>query len=142
MSEEIQEMIRRVMSGPPPKPPEWLDPLHSGSWKMDIPNKLQGYRNRAKDQEKTWKAANGVVRQVDFVRYYTGTCRECGCEVTVQRDIKRYSRRQETKIGRWPAYCEPCRAAKRKQHNKDATQRMRDLRARRKAAKLAGDEGS
>lgn len=137
----MDERLRRALAGDgqPRRGTEWLDPLDESRRKPDVPSRLQGYRNRNKDQAKTWKTANGEVRQVDFTRYYTGTCRSCGCKVTAQRDVKRYSGRQQTKIGRWPVYCGTCGPDKRKQHDTDAAQRMRDLRARRKAAKQAAD---
>lgn len=82
---------------------------------------------------RTWETKHGCVVQLGQVRVYYGRCADCGCLVTTRRAIDRTHNGRLRGYGRWPDRCSACNARKASEHDAKATERMRELRARRKA---------
>lgn len=80
---------------------------------------------------RTWTTANGgYVMQLGQVRVFYGRC-PCGALVTTRRGIEHLDSRLGT--GAWPKHCQGCAAARTREHDAGAAERMRRLRAGRYA---------
>lgn len=101
----------------------------------NVPTKVDRWRRENPDHWSHWTTAHGgYVLQLWGWRVFYGRCRDCGELVTTRRCIIGRGRRGgPTRIGRWPVYCTECREARYAAHDAGATERMRRLRAARKA---------
>lgn len=108
-----------------------------------VPTRVDAWRRQNPDAFHTWKTKTGCVVQFWGMRVFYGRCRDCAGLVTKRRNIQGHRfRRGQTNIGRWPERCPECTARVTAKHDAGATERMRRLRAERKAFRDAAYEAA
>jgi len=107
---------------------EYVVPINANS---ALPHKNQKWRRDNFGVVHVWQSANklGWVRQQFECRVYRGECQDCGDLVVASRFIGGVHHQSgETRVGRWPLYCDGCRQVKREADNDRARYRMAELR--------------
>ncbi|WP_167097121.1 hypothetical protein [Mycobacterium sp. DL592] len=118
---------------------EFVRPLSGAAAEhVAVPNRVDRWRMENPGVVSWWPSAatHGWVTQMWNARIYRGECVDCGDLVTACRFIGGiYHRSGQTRVGRWPKYCDGCRGIRNEKHNDGARKRMAEMRRHKREAR-------